>query len=388
MTGLALALAAGAALPSTGLPTLPVTLLLLAALWRPISSGRRPVRPRLRWLPAAMLAGLAHGSLEARSVLDDCRWRRAAGSMEVVGWVREIETPTRVRLEVVEAGPGGCSGAIRVQGRLPTGVGEGATLRARGRWIARAGPLPGLDPIRAGLLLAGDVGRQTVETRGLGPRWASVRAMGIERIERRFKRESDLVSALVFARRDGLDPELRDEFAATGTAHLLAISGFHVGVLVGAIIWTLGRLVPPRRAFAAGTGAAWIYVGVLGFPDAATRAALLLTLVTLGRLVGRPVSGAGAPPTVAAATSATSIWKSLGWIVSLARACWTVSRSTPTRARRHANTSNSSRRLAGLNPDTGKNTAAALRFSRCAANPWRRSPPPAVEVGGALLLLS
>ncbi len=167
-------------------------------------------------------------------------------------------------------------------------------VRAQGRWVPRADPLPGLDPVRAGVLVARTIRAEAFEVRGFALRWASVRAAGVERVQRRFQREGALVSALLFARRDRLDPDLRDAFAATGTAHLLAISGFHVGVLVGLIIWTLGRFVPPRRAFAVGTVAAWTYVAVLGFPDAATRAALLLSLVTLGRLIGRPVSAAGA----------------------------------------------------------------------------------------------
>ena len=295
MTGLALALAAGAALPSIGVPLLPVALLLLLASWRPIQTGRRPaVLSRLRWVPVAALAGLAHGAAHARGVAADCRWRRPPGPLEVVGWVGEVETPTRVRLEVFPSEREACSGPIRVQGRLPRGTREGMVMRVRGRWVPRADALPGLDPIRAGVLFAADLQTESPEVRGLAGRWASLRAAGVERVQRRFGREGALVSALVFARRDRLDPDLRDAFATTGTAHLLAISGFHVGVLVGLIIWTLGRLVPPRRAFAVGTLAAWTYVAVLGFPDAATRAAVLLSLVTLGRLIGRPVSGAGA----------------------------------------------------------------------------------------------
>lgn len=295
MTGLALALAAGAALPSTGLPLPPVTLLLLFASWRPIQTGRRPaVLARLRWIPVAALVGLAQGALHGRGQATDCRWHRRPGSVEMVGWVREVETPTRVRLEPVASDGDACRGEIRVQGTLPSGAEEGMVVRARGRWVSRSDPLPGLDPVRAGVLVARDIRPEAFEVGGFARRFASLRAAGVERVQRRFEREGALVSALVFARRDGLDPALRDAFSTTGTAHLLAISGFHVGVLVGLVIWTLGRFVPPRRAFAAGTLAAWTYVAVLGFPDAATRAALLLSLVTLGRLIGRPVSAAGA----------------------------------------------------------------------------------------------
>ncbi len=121
-----------------------------------------------------------------------------------------------------------------------------------------------------------------------------MRAAGVARVERLFAREGDLVAALLFARRSGLATEVRDRFADTGTAHLLAISGFHVGVFAGGVIWVARGLAAPRWAFALGTVAAWAYVAVLGFPDAATRAVVLLTLLALGRIVRRPVSGVGA----------------------------------------------------------------------------------------------
>ncbi len=302
---MALALAAGAALPPAGVDLLPAALLFLAAAVRPMGPGARPPgaggapsvaggrRLGVRWIPLVALGGLVHGSLATRTALDDCRWSREAGSLTVSGWVREVEAPGRVVVEVVD---GPCPGPVRVQGAALDGAArrEGVGVRVQGRWVTRAQAAPGLDPLRAGVILARDV--EVVETRvpGLGPALARVRRAGVARVERRFAREGDLVAALVFARRDGLSREVREAFAATGTAHLLAISGFHVGVLAGSIIWLAGRVVPPRRAVAAGAGAAWAYVAVLGFPDAATRAALLLTLVGVGRWVGRPVSAAGA----------------------------------------------------------------------------------------------
>lgn len=307
---MALALAAGAALPPAGVDPLPAALLLLAAVVRPMGSGARPTgaggaggaartvggwRLGVRWLPLVALGGLVHGTLAARTALDDCRWGREAAPLEVSGWVREVEAPGRVVLEVVD---GPCPGAVRVQGAAVggprDGVGEGTGLRVQGRWVTRAEAAPGLDPLRAGVILARHVEVDGGRVPGLAPALARVRRAGVARVERLFAREGDLVAALVFARRDGLARDLRDAFAATGTAHLLAISGFHVGVLAGLILWLAGRVLPPRRAVAAGAVAAWGYVAVLGFPDAATRAALLLTLVGAGRWLGRPVSAAGA----------------------------------------------------------------------------------------------
>lgn len=128
-------------------------------------------------------------------------------------------------------------------------------------------------------------------------RWSAVRRRhGLqERIVRLYGERAGLVSALVLARREGLEREERDAFARAGVAHLLAISGFHVGVVAG-LLYALatgllrgGSRGRARAALAAALGS-WAYVGLLGFPDAASRAALILTLVAVARLRGRPAA--------------------------------------------------------------------------------------------------
>ena len=43
-----------------------------------------------------------------------------------------------------------------------------------------------------------------------------------------------LAAALLLGRREGVDPEVNDAFARTGTTHLLAISGMHMQMLAPA----------------------------------------------------------------------------------------------------------------------------------------------------------
>ena len=104
-----------------------------------------------------------------------------------------------------------------------------------------------------------------------------------------------LASALILARKEALDPAVREAFAVAGIAHLLAISGFHVGVvalLVSVVIRGAGA--GPRRAPAYAASITWLYIGLIGFPDAATRAALILTFVAAARLRARPAGALGA----------------------------------------------------------------------------------------------
>ena len=75
-----------------------------------------------------------------------------------------------------------------------------------------------------------------------------------------------LASALLLGRRDGVDPDVNDAFARTGTTHLLAISGLQLQVLavfVGACVRGLGvRRKPTFLVVAIGTVAYAILVGL------------------------------------------------------------------------------------------------------------------------------
>jgi len=109
-----------------------------------------------------------------------------------------------------------------------------------------------------------------------------------------------LALALVLGDRSRLDPDLRDRFARAGTAHLLAISGLHVGVvalLAGAlargVIARLGpfrRRLPPRWAgVAVGLAAALAYGTLTGWALSTTRAAAMAAAVGLALLLRRRI---------------------------------------------------------------------------------------------------
>jgi competence protein ComEC len=133
---------------------------------------------------------------------------------------------------------------------------------------------------------------EPIEGGGRGEwRWWPVRwrASLVDRLERLYGARAPLVAALTLARREGMDRDLGDAFARVGIAHLLAISGFHVGVIAGVLVALLMALgVDDRRASLGAAGGAWLYVGLIGFPDAACRAALILGAAALTRARGRP----------------------------------------------------------------------------------------------------
>lgn len=124
---------------------------------------------------------------------------------------------------------------------------------------------------------------------------ARVRSVLAARVNERFPNEGGLVAALLLAERDGVDREVSDGFRKTGTSHLLAISGFHVGVIAGWVVLVLRLMRLSRhRAIAGAALVTWLYAALLGFPGSAVRAATIFGLLAAGRLLDRPVRALGA----------------------------------------------------------------------------------------------
>ncbi len=104
--------------------------------------------------------------------------------------------------------------------------------------------------------------------------------------------------ALAIGARDDITAEQRDRYARAGLAHLLAISGLHVGY-VALLVFLLARVffglfprlflrVPLQRLAAAVTlPAIWGFVALAAFPISAVRAAIMISVFLLGVLIGR-----------------------------------------------------------------------------------------------------
>ena len=197
--------------------------------------------------------------------------------------------------ELVSGGPGGCEGTVRAVAYAERGLPRaGQLIRVTASWEGRAFPEPAWAD-RSGILrIRSDWDLSpNLDVRG----WLlSIRGRIQHRILDLWGEDlAPADEALVLARREHLDPGLRDAFALSRTAHLLAISGFHVGVVAALLIGAL-RLAGFRR-LGAEVGAVlgcWFYVLSIGTPYAAIRAGVLLSLLLGARLRGRPVMGAGA----------------------------------------------------------------------------------------------
>jgi competence protein ComEC len=121
-----------------------------------------------------------------------------------------------------------------------------------------------------------------------------------KQLERAFKevidtpREVAISQALILGVQDDLDATLRNAFARTGTMHVLAVSGLHVGLLYGVLLFLLK---PLRRGKTSGMvavlvilGVIWFYAFVTGMSTSVLRSVCMFTLVEVGKLLRRKAS--------------------------------------------------------------------------------------------------
>lgn len=153
----------------------------------------------------------------------------------------------------------------------------------------------------------------------------AVRARIAERIASALEgsERSGVVQALGVALRDGISDEQWQVLSETGTAHLLAISGLHVGLVAGAAGWLANRgwrWVAPgvRRVPAlvvgtvAGLAAAGAYAMLAGLTLPTQRAWIMVAVLAGSLILRRPASLGQSWALALAAVLAWDPWAPLG----------------------------------------------------------------------------
>lgn len=120
---------------------------------------------------------------------------------------------------------------------------------------------------------------------------ARARTRASAAIGRIFGSDAPLARALLVAEMRAIPPELRDRWAAAGLVHMLSISGTHVAIIAAALELLLRALRLPLVTARVGTIVTIAaYVMALGAPAPAVRAATMLGVLTITRLMDRPTS--------------------------------------------------------------------------------------------------
>ncbi len=334
------------ALPAIGWLSVALPLALAAWFWR----GARPAAAAALGFALAIVA--AHGRLEASSSPALAGDRDVVLVGEVSGLPDVGARRVRFRLDVAEASLDGRSVAVPDSVRLSwygdervvPGPGERWRLSARLR-APRGSRNPGAFDyerwlFREGIGATGYVRGEPVAQR-LAPAWAPLaRARGMlwRRLVEltRGHEHAGILRALAVGDRDAIDATTWDRLIATGTNHLVAISGLHIGLLagagfaLGAPLWRFAA--PLRRRWprpvcqaVCALGLATLYAGLAGFA-LPTQRALIMLGVGLGAILwrrrARPAEGiALAAIAVVAfdplAPMGSAFWLSFGAVASI-----------------------------------------------------------------------
>ncbi len=223
-------------------------------------------RPWWGTLLLALLVGLLTGMARAHREAGTCRAAWLPGPKSVMLRVHDAPSRRGTTTGTILHSTRQCGGTVRL--RVADAVPAGAVLLA------------------VGTAYPGGVVRVThhrVLSRRGGWRYR-IRRRIASRVDTLYGPRAGLVEALVLGRRDDLPRDLRARFARAGLAHVLAISGLHVGVIAGWVLIVLRWVGVGRQRWIVAATVTWLYVALLGFPAPATRAAAFVAIHAIARL--------------------------------------------------------------------------------------------------------
>ncbi|MFZ5768200.1 MAG: DNA internalization-related competence protein ComEC/Rec2 [Bacillota bacterium] len=99
--------------------------------------------------------------------------------------------------------------------------------------------------------------------------------------------EGAVVEGMVLGMRSGLSPDLEEAFRRSGLIHLLAVSGSNVA-LVARVVRSLLGWAGVRPALAGALLGTWVFAAAASGGASVGRAAVMATVMLLGKLLGRP----------------------------------------------------------------------------------------------------
>ncbi|HOZ29934.1 MAG TPA: ComEC/Rec2 family competence protein, partial [Bacteroidales bacterium] len=99
--------------------------------------------------------------------------------------------------------------------------------------------------------------------------------------------ELSVVSALALGYQDSLSDEIRHAYSSSGAMHILAVSGLHVGIVYGIIVFLLSFIKSKRLNIfkvVLTIVLVWFYAVLTGLSPSVSRAALMFSIMALGKL--------------------------------------------------------------------------------------------------------
>lgn len=97
-----------------------------------------------------------------------------------------------------------------------------------------------------------------------------------------------VIAAMAMGDKSALNQETKEVYSISGTSHILAVSGLHIGIIFQLIILLLGGKRRSKLTIILSTTIVWAYVIFIGFPTSAVRAATMLSIYSMVLLSLRP----------------------------------------------------------------------------------------------------
>jgi len=99
--------------------------------------------------------------------------------------------------------------------------------------------------------------------------------------------EAALLTGILLGSDEGIASSLMDKFRATGTVHIIAISGFNITIISASLVRVFSRLLRRYVALVVAVGAIALYTVLVGAEPPVVRAAIMGGLSALALIVGR-----------------------------------------------------------------------------------------------------
>jgi competence protein ComEC len=106
----------------------------------------------------------------------------------------------------------------------------------------------------------------------------------------RSARELNMAKAMVIGRRNEVTPEMEYVYEATGTSHILAVSGLHVGIiflLVSSVFKFMKKTRHKWLYYAIVLFAIWAFALITGLSPSVKRAGLMLSFILIAEMINR-----------------------------------------------------------------------------------------------------
>lgn len=103
--------------------------------------------------------------------------------------------------------------------------------------------------------------------------------------------EASLLAGILLGDDNGLSASLQQAYKNTGTAHIIAISGFNIAIIAGVFVFLFSRLFGRRRGAIAAVIGIILYTVLVGATPSVVRAAIMGGLAILAGQLGRRQNG-------------------------------------------------------------------------------------------------